>query len=180
MPRPRDQAMTEIQQLLHTLGQPEYVHVLLNPLPVYGLTMALIALGVGLVTRSKAAQITGLLLVVSASVAVWPVVEYGEHGYDRVLSMSNNDAQLWLKVHAYRASRFAVVFYVTAAVAAAALVATWKSLRADRMLTLLVLLAAMVSLAVGGWISHAGGQVRHSEFREGPPPHPVEYAPDGD
>lgn len=172
--------MPELKQLLDALKQPEYVHVLLNPLPVYGLAMALLALVAGLIARSKAAQATGLLLAVVACGSVWPVVEYGEHGYDRVLAMSNKDAQQWLQVHAHRADRYAFVFYVAAGLAAAALVAKWKIPKADLALTWLALAGVLVALAVGGWISHAGGQVRHAEFRNGPPVRPVVFTPDKD
>ena len=37
--------------LLRDLQQPEYVHVLLNPLPVYGLLIGLIGLVLGLIFR---------------------------------------------------------------------------------------------------------------------------------
>ena len=172
--------MHELKQIWETFRQPEYIHVLLNPLPVYGLAMALLALVVGLIARSPAARATGLLLVVVAGGSVWPVAEYGERGYDRVFSMSNPDAQQWLQVHAQRASRVAVVFYVTAGLAAAALAANWKIPKVGMVLTLLTVLAVLVSLAAGGWVSHAGGQVRHREFRTGPPPHPVAFTPDKD
>lgn len=33
------------------------------------------------------------------------------------------------------------------------------------------LVATLLCAVVAGWISHAGGQVRHSEFRMGPPVH---------
>jgi hypothetical protein len=29
---------------------------------------------------------------------------------------------------------------------------------------------ALVALGFGGWIAHAGGQIRHTEFRAGKPP----------
>jgi hypothetical protein len=42
---------------LKGLEQPEYIHVLINPLPVYGLAMGLIGLMIGLVLRSREARI---------------------------------------------------------------------------------------------------------------------------
>lgn len=35
------------------LSNPEYVHVLLNPLPIYGVAMGLLAMVVALVTRAR-------------------------------------------------------------------------------------------------------------------------------
>ena len=43
--------------LLRDLRQPEYIHVLLNPLPVYGLLIGLIGLVLALILKSRRAQI---------------------------------------------------------------------------------------------------------------------------
>ena len=32
------------------------------------------------------------------------------------------------------------------------------------------LLGALAAVGVGGWLSQAGGKIRHTEFRNGPPP----------
>ena len=56
---------------------PEYLHVLLNPLPVYGMAMGVLALGAALLARNKAAQVIALGLVVIAAASAWPVAHYG-------------------------------------------------------------------------------------------------------
>jgi hypothetical protein len=162
--------MSEFQQFLETLKQPEYVHVLLNPLPVYGLAMGLLALVVALILRNRQAAIVALTIIVVASGSAWLVVRYGHLGYDRVYAMSYRDAQEWLDVHQQRGDQFKYVFYLMGLVALAALVSQWKLPRAATLLTLLTLLTSVLALALGGWIARAGGQVRHSEFRHGPPP----------
>src|SRR5579871_1375167 len=164
--------MTTFHDLLQ---QPEYVHVLLNPMPVYGMASGILALIVALVLRSRPAQITAFVLIIVAALSVWPVMEYGERGYDRVYSMSNTEGQQWLDEHMHRADIGAWFFYVTAAVAAVALVLPKFKPRTQLPLAVAALLFALASLRVGAWISRAGGQVRHSEFREGPPPHPVPH-----
>jgi hypothetical protein len=165
--------MTELQHMLQQLGQPEYIHVLLNPMPVYGMALGLVALVAAWISRSRAAQAVALLILALAGASVWPVVEFGERGYDRVYAMSNKDAQQWLDVHATRASRFAPVFYVVAVLAVVTVIVPWKFPKTNNALLSLTFAAALVALGLGGWIGHAGGQVRHSEFREGPPPGPV-------
>src|SRR2546425_12100972 len=103
------------------LHQSEYLHVLLNPLPVYGLALSVVALAIAAALRSRAAQVTALALVVLSAGSAWPAVEFGEKGFDRVQSMSDEAGYRWLDAHAQRATRFKWVFYATAAVAAAAL-----------------------------------------------------------
>ena len=45
------------------LKQPEYIHVLLNPLPLYGLSLGLIGLLIALLLRSRPAKIATLAIV---------------------------------------------------------------------------------------------------------------------
>ena len=45
-----------IDALLRDLRQPEYLHVLINPLPVYGLAVGLIGLLVAICQRSRPAN----------------------------------------------------------------------------------------------------------------------------
>lgn len=162
--------MSELQQVLQHLKQPEYVHVLLNPLPVYATAMGALALLIALLLRSKPAQVIALIIIIIGCGSVWPVVKYGEAAEDRVQAMSNKDGQEWLEVHGQRADTGKYVFFATAALAAATLVSLWKFPKAATKLAIVTLLAAVVCVGVGGWIGHAGGQVRHSEFRDGPPP----------
>lgn len=167
--------MVEFHNFLQQLKQPEYVHVLLNPIPVYAMASGVLALIVALILKSRPAQITAFVVVIFAALSVWPVGEYGDRGYDRVYSMSNKDAQQWLDVHVHRADLGMWVFYATAAVAAAALILPKFKPRTQLPLALATLVLALASLRTGAWISHAGGKVRHSEFRDGPPPNPVPH-----
>jgi len=161
--------MDEIRLLLQHLRQPEYVHVLLNPLPVYALAMGVLSLGAALLMRSRQAQVVALIVVIAGSASAYPVLRYGQRGYDRVYAMSNSSAQQWLDEHMHRAERFVYAFYLTGLLAAATLGALWKFPKAAIPLAIAVFFVAAASVGIGGWISHAGGQVRHSEFRGDPP-----------
>jgi hypothetical protein len=167
--------MPGFQEFLQQLKQPEYVHVLLNPIPVYAMVCGILALVVALILRSRPAQITAFVVVMFAALSVWPVAEYGERGFDRVYSMSQGDAQQWLDVHRHRADIGSWVFYATAVVAAVALILPRFKSRTQLPLALVTLVFALASLGAGAWISQAGGKVRHSEFRDGPPPNPVPH-----
>ena len=165
-----------IASLLKDLSQPEYIHVLINPLPVYGLAMGIIGLIIALLQRSRPAQIATLALILLSGAIAWPVVHYGEEGYDRVLSMSDDQGQAWLKVHEHRADELAWSFYVLAGVAAIALLAPMKWPKSATALTILALLLSFLVLGIGGYIAQAGGKIRHREFRNEPaPPLPVEH-----
>jgi hypothetical protein len=74
--------------MIEHFGKPEYIHVLLNPLPVYGLTVGVLGLIIALLLRTKAARITALALMMLSAASAWPVYQHGEAGYDRVKTAS--------------------------------------------------------------------------------------------
>ena len=159
-----------IGALLRDLRQPEYIHVLLNPLPVYGLLVGWVGLVIGLALRSRRAQIATLTLVLLSSISAWPVYEFGEQGYDRVLSMTDEDGEAWLDEHMHRAQDLIWVFYVLAALSAFAIAAPIKWPKSSMPLAVAVILLGAVTLGSGAYIAYAGGRVRHREFRNEPPP----------
>jgi hypothetical protein len=159
-----------IDAILRDLRQPEYIHVLLNPLPVYGLAMGFIALVVAFFMKSRPAQIVALIVVLVCSASAWPVYEFGEQAYDRVLSMSDDPGHAWLDEHQDRAEDLIWFFYALAALSATALIAPRKWPRSTTPLLISVILLSAVTLGCGGYIAYAGGKIRHREFRNVPPP----------
>jgi hypothetical protein len=159
-----------IDALIRDLRQPEYVHVLLNPLPIYGLAVALLGLLIAIFLRSRRGQIATLAIVLFTSGMAWPVFELGEKSYDRVLSMSDDDGRAWLETHEHRADRLIYFFYALAIVSLTAIVLPMKFPKLSLGLALATLLLGFVVLGMGGYIAHAGGKIRHREFRNGPPP----------
>jgi hypothetical protein len=81
------------------LSKPEYAHVLLNPLPVYGLAVATLALDIALLLKTRAVRVTALALVILSAASAWLVYYYGEAGYDRVKTMVDETGDKWLEEH---------------------------------------------------------------------------------
>jgi hypothetical protein len=67
-------AMTE----LDLLKKPEYIHVILNRLPIYGTILGAFALAISLILRSRAAQITAIILTLIAEASAYPVFVTGQ------------------------------------------------------------------------------------------------------
>jgi plastocyanin len=159
-----------IDGILRGLHQPEYVHVLINPLPVYGLAMGLIGLLVAICQRNRRAAIATLMIVLISAAAAWPVYHYGEQAYDRVLPMADDNGQAWLAEHKARAENLIWFFYAVAALSAIALIVPRKWPGSSVPLAVAVLVLGVISFGVGGYIAYAGGKIRHREFRNEPPP----------
>jgi len=155
---------------LRGLRQPEYVHVLLNPLPVYGLFVSWIALIAALISKSRRAHIVTLILIFVTSISAWPVYEFGEEGYDRVLAMTDDDGHAWLDEHQARDQKLIYVFYALAVLSAAAIVVPLRWPKSSVPLALVVVLLGAAALGSGCYIAYAGGKIRHREFRNEPAP----------
>lgn len=160
--------MSDLHHFLEAVQQPEYVHVLLNPIPVYGMAAGAFVLLVSLLRREDR-PVGSLLWLFIAAVLTAVAFQYGTKGYDRTFAMSGGDAQKWLDVHVHRAESTIWLFYAVGVAALMSLIG-WKKPKFARTIAWITVLLALTASAVGGWISQAGGQVRHSEFRNGPPP----------
>jgi len=111
--------------LLRDLQQPEYIHVLLIHWPVYGLLIGLIGLVLALILKAAALKSQPWRSSSSAPpqhgpFTIWP------QGYDRVLSMTDEDGGAWLDEHTHRAEQLIWIFYVAVALSAIAIAAPIK------------------------------------------------------
>jgi glucan phosphoethanolaminetransferase (alkaline phosphatase superfamily) len=158
--------------MIEQLSKPEYVHVLLNPLPVYGLAVGVLGLIIALFLRARPARITALALVILSAASAWPVYQYGEAGYDRVKSMVDEAGDKWLDEHIRRGEQLIYIFYVVAALSAVAITVELTAPKAAVAIAIPTLILALISVGVGGYIAYAGGHVRHKEFRFETPPEP--------
>lgn len=166
-----DMSMTSgDNSLIGHLKNPDYMHTLLNPLPVYGLSMGVLALCIGLFFRNRTATVAALVLIFVSGFAAWPVYSFGEAAYDRVKAMSDPAGAQWLDEHMARAEKLIYLFYLLAGGALAGILAPLKWPRTAFPLAIGVLVLGTLNLGLGGWISYAGGHVRHPEFRFEPPP----------
>jgi hypothetical protein len=159
-----------IQGFIHGLRQPEYIHVLLNPIPVYGLLISWVGLIAAVISKSRGAQIVTLILVFITSISAWPVFEFGQQGYDRVLAMTDEDGHAWLDEHEARAEKFIYIFYILAALSVAGIIIPLRWPKSAMPLALVVVLVGATALASGCYIAYAGGKIRHREFRTEPAP----------
>jgi len=161
-PKLQSSLMTE----LDLLKKPEYIHVLLNHLPIYGAILGAFALSVSLILRSRGAQITALSLTLLAGVSAYPVFVSGQRAYKTIRGLSDDDGAYWLDEHMDRAEKTIDAFYILAVFAAAAgLLLPIKWPKSACPLAALTLIVAIFCAGVAVYIALPGGRVRHPEFR---------------
>jgi hypothetical protein len=149
------------------LQRPEYLHVVLNHLPVVGLGVSAVALLIGVLARSRGATIGCLLLVAVIAATIWPVIETGEAAYNRIRAVADPVGATLLKRHMSVANNYAWLFYLTALAAFAGSLAAWRKPKLTNFAAAIVLTLSIASVTGGIAIAHLGGEVRHPEFRSG-------------
>src|SRR5437899_1527819 len=153
------------------LNSPEYMHVLLNPVPVYGLAIGIVGLLLAVIARNRTGIVIALVLVFLSGLSAWPTYHYGEAAYDRVKAMADTAGDQWLDEHMARGEKLIYAFYVLAALAMVGMFAPMKWPRSSLPLAIATLAMGCATLGIGFYIAYAGGHVRHKEFRfEAPPP----------
>jgi hypothetical protein len=158
---------------LDLLGKPEYLHVVLNHLPIYGTILGALALAISLVLRSRTAQITALIITFIAGVSAYPVLVTGQRAYKTIRGMSDDTGAEWLDEHMDRAEKTIGAFYFLALVAIGGLLAPIKWPKTSFALSALTLAVALVCSGLAVYIAQAGGRVRHAEFRPSESPTPA-------
>jgi hypothetical protein len=163
--------MKEILSMLHHMSQPEYVHVLLNPMPLYGMAAgAFLLVWSRLPAGSQACAPRefpegALLWIILVTIVTGLAVYFGERGYENVGVIADAHGNRWLAHHKERAEHLMYVFYLTGLSAVGALFSQRRHPLLALRLVWLTLLLTFASMGAASWISHAGGQVMHAEFR---------------
>ena len=155
---------------LQHLNSPEYMHILLNPVPVYGLAIGIVGLLLAVIARNRTGIVIALVLVFLSGLSAWPTYHYGEAAYDRVKAMADPAGDQWLDEHMARGEKLIYAFYVLAGLAVVGMFAPMKWSRSSLPLAIATFVIRCATLGIGGYIAYAGGHVRHREFRFEPAP----------
>ncbi len=148
-----------------------YVHVVVNHFPVFSMVSAVVPLLVGLVVKSRAAVIAGLLLMVLAAGGTGLTMASGEAAYEAVeagtgaLVLDEVSHEL-MEIHEHRAHDWAKAAYIVGGLAAAGLLLVALTDRATRSVAAVGVLLCVGCAGLLGWIAQSGGVIVHEEFRE--------------
>ena len=146
---------------LDLLKRPEYIHVVLNHLVIYGTILGALALAVSLVLRSRAAQITALVITLIAATAAYPVLISGQRAYKVIRNSSDDAGQEALDEHMDRAEKTIALFYLLSLVSLSGLLVPIKWPRTGAPLAVATLFLALVCFGLSLYIAQEGGRVKH-------------------
>ncbi len=151
---------------------PEHLHLALNHLPFLGSGFALIPLLVGILFKSRAALVSGLLIAALSGWSTGLVMDTGEKAYERyhnepISSMIGAAGEEAMELHEERAHDWSKVMYASAIVATLGLAACAKFRKAERWAAGASAILCAASLGAGIYTAESGGKIRRPDFRSG-------------
>src|SRR4029077_2254087 len=156
--------MKEILSMLHHMSQPEYIHVLLNPMPLYGMAAGAFLLVWSRLPAGRQALAPrefpegALLWIILVAMVTGLAVYFGERGYENVGVIADAHGNRWLAHHKERAEMLMYSFDRAGVCSTFTLWAQRRRHALTRHLVLLTLMLTVFSMGSASWISHAGGQ----------------------
>lgn len=144
---------------------PAHLHLLTNHMPIFITLSGLLALGLALLAKNAPARRIALVLLLLGTVGGLMTYWLGQQAYKPVRGLADEAGQDWLDLHMDRAEQVIWLFWIAAAAAAGALIASWRAVRFALPSAFLAGVLAAATLAVSGWIADAGGKIRHVEIR---------------
>ncbi len=149
---------------------PEHLHLAVNHLPILGLGFAIIPLLIGIFKNNRVTIFSGLLIAMIGGWATPLAMESGEQAIERyekgsVTAYLDANVGPVLETHEERAEAGAKAMLAAAVLATISfLLNFWKPVWARR-ISVVVVIACVISVAFGLWIADAGGKIRRVDFR---------------
>lgn len=114
----------ELTTLWQSIRDPEYLHLLLEPLPLYGLGLGLAFLVVAFMFREMQSRMLALGIICASCISVWPYVELRDKATPRILATRSPDFAPLIVEQTQRRKDWAWPYYLMAALSFTALCMT--------------------------------------------------------
>lgn len=144
------------------------IHLALNHLPISATLFGILVLIGGFLFKSEAVRKTGLILLIAAGLFTIPAVSTGEEAEEIVEHMGlEDDIRDYIHEHEELAETAQWISLGVGFLALLAFYFTHTKKAPARILSILALIAALGSMGFLGNVASKGGEIRHSESREG-------------
>lgn len=143
-----------------------YLHLLINHFPILGFVFGILVLVAGMISRNNSVKLAAFGLFVFSALMAIPAFLTGEPAEDTVKNIAGITEDL-ISTHE-KAASLALWFVIpTGLISLLAFWSVWKNDRLAKALTIITLLLSMGVSIMMFWVGKTGGQIRHSEFRQG-------------
>ena len=149
----------ELTTLWQSIRDPEYLHLLLEPLPLYGLGLGLAFLAVAFMFGEIKCRMLALGIICLSCISVWPYNELREKATPRILATRSPDFAPLIIQQTQRRQDCAWPYYLMAALSFTALCMT-KHPKA-RIMLLIVMTGSLLLFWFSIWLHKKECEVYH-------------------
>jgi len=151
--------LKELTQLWASLRDAEYLHLMLENLPLYGVLCGVLTLLVAHFAGEKKSRLLGLLLITACCASVWPYQDLRAKAEPRIVATRDPALKPLIDQQTERRASFNWAFYAMAAVAGVTL--ALQVAGKGKPLILLTLAGAVAIICLSAWLHKKECEVYH-------------------
>ena len=145
-----------------------HLHMVVNHFPIIGTVLALGILIAGLILKNHTVRNTSYVLFIIAAVFGALSMGTGEGAEELVKNMPNVGWEI-IHEHEELAEKLALLLYVLGLLSIIALYLNFKKNTKEKLVSFFILGIGVISLFLVQKVGTSGGEIRHTEIREGYP-----------
>lgn len=153
--------LTNLDILFRRLGDPEYLYLLLEPLPLFGLLFGLIFFCIGLYMDQEKTRIVSLILLAMCCFSVVPYIKYRDKAMPRVAEIIQSPQRIKDQTKLRKQTTW--VYYVVAITALVTLIGGGKF---GSLGNYAVLAFGFLALVFSLWLHMKEAEVYHPNIRK--------------
>ena len=141
-------------------------HLVVNHLPIIFPIVGVIVMITGLISKSEAVKRTAFLIFILGALTTIAAMNTGE-GAEEVVEKINGVTENYIESHEESAETFAILAYILGGLSLLGLWASFKQKAFSLIIAIATLVFAFVVLFFAKQTGTTGGEIRHSEIRNG-------------
>lgn len=141
-------------------------HLVVNHLPIIFPIVGVIVMITGLISKSEAVKRTAFMIFVFGALAAIAAMNTGE-GAEEVVENINGVSENFIESHEEAAETFAILSYILGGISLLGLWASFKQKSFSSIISMATLIFAFVVLFFAKQTGTTGGELRHTEIRNG-------------
>lgn len=141
-------------------------HLVVNHLPIIFPIVGVIVMITGLISKSEPVKRTAFLIFIMGAFASIAAMTTGE-GAEEIVENISGVSESYIKTHEETAETFALLSYILGGISLIGLWASFKQKSISNTITIATVVFAFVILFFGKQTGTTGGEIRHTEIRNG-------------
>lgn len=155
----------ELTTLWQSVRDPEYAHLLLESLPLYGLAFGLVVLVIAFLTGERKSRFLAIALMGLSCASVWPYIDIRLSATPRIIAVRPVEFRSDIEKQTQRRQDTAWAYYTMAGLCAVAL--AMQRGRYARHAVMVVVLCGMVLFWISVWLHHKESELYHPNILPG-------------